>query len=39
MNEPFRNQEDSVTAWIGELKDGKDDASQKLWERSQKDGF
>jgi RNA polymerase sigma factor (sigma-70 family) len=24
---------DSVTAWIGDLKDGKDEASQKLWER------
>ncbi len=25
--------DDSVTAWIGDLKSGKDDASQKIWER------
>jgi RNA polymerase sigma factor (sigma-70 family) len=25
--------EDSVTAWIGNLKDGQDEASQKLWQR------
>jgi RNA polymerase sigma factor (sigma-70 family) len=25
--------DDSVTAWIGDLKDGQDEASQKLWQR------
>ena len=25
--------DDSVTAWIGDLKDGQDTASQKIWER------
>ncbi|KAA5543036.1 RNA polymerase subunit sigma-70 [Roseiconus nitratireducens] len=27
------NPEDSVTAWIGDLKAGQDDATQKIWER------
>ncbi|MCG8650711.1 MAG: sigma-70 family RNA polymerase sigma factor [Pirellulales bacterium] len=33
MSEPFDPDNDSVTAWIGELKDGQDEASQKIWER------
>lgn len=33
MSNPNDPQDDSVTAWIGDLKDGQDEASQKLWQR------
>lgn len=33
MNDDAQPLSDSVTAWIGDLKDGQDEATQKLWER------
>lgn len=33
MDDQTRFSGDSVTAWIGDLKDGSDEATQKLWQR------
>jgi RNA polymerase sigma factor (sigma-70 family) len=33
MSDQREPRDESVTAWIGDLKDGRDEASQKLWQR------
>jgi RNA polymerase sigma factor (sigma-70 family) len=33
MSDRSDPKDDSVTAWIGDLKDGRDEASEKLWQR------